>query len=105
MRMCEDHKSCVFDVPLHAKEEILSNLSEMRNGEISVLNELPSLVEAKDPSWTKRRSDTRFNPQAKRQKNDVGRYFSGKTQENGKIEKKNIPNRFSKKMNFSRKKF
>ena len=107
MRMCEDHKSCVFDVPLHAKEEILSHLSQMRNGEISVINELPSLVEVKDPSsWSKRRSDTRFNPQAKRQRPETnGRNFGGKQRENGKIEKRNIPNKFSKKITFPRKKF
>ena len=37
--MCEDHKSCVFDVPLSVKEEILSQMAQMRNGEVTVLNE------------------------------------------------------------------
>ena len=98
--MCEDHKSCVFDVPLSVKEEILSQMAQMRNGEVTVLNELPSLVETKEPnSWQKRRPDVRYNPQAKRQKSDSrremnGRQFGGKPRENGI---RYFPNKFSKK--------
>ncbi|KAI6648875.1 hypothetical protein LOD99_6949 [Oopsacas minuta] len=79
MRMCEDRLGCVFDVPLSAKDSILTQLSDMRHGEVTVLSELPSLVEIKEntASWGKRRPDSRFNSQDKRPrmefKNNRGR--------------------------------
>ena len=72
MRMCEDHMGCVFDVPLVDKENILSQLSNLRYGEVKVLNELPRLVEIKEvsSSWGKRRPEPRFNSQTKRPRMD-----------------------------------
>ena len=90
MRMCEDHMGCVFDVPLAEKDEILDQLSHLRYGEVTVLNELPCLVEIKEmnsSSWGKRRPEQRFNSQTKRPRMD-----SRNGRGNGRG---NPPNRFS----------
>ena len=87
MRMCEDHMSCVFDVPLVDREDILSQLSNLRYGEVSVLNELPRLVEMRESnlSWGKRKPEQRYNSQTKRAKMDSRNGRGGRQQ----------PNRFS----------
>ena len=73
--MCEDHKGCVFDVPSQLKDDVTSLLSTMQDVEISVPNELPTLVDVNlreqgdNASGFKRRYDSREGPGAKRGRN------------------------------------